>query len=560
MGVYRFSKSWLNKLPPGRGKAKPLSKLPRVDHFFVDVNGILHNVAQISFGYKGGKIHDKNKKEKVAHIKRVKEIDGIPWESLMADYKDLLFAALDSLMGTANPTKTICLCVDGVAPAAKIIQQRSRRIGGSENVSKEHKSFSEIKANTGFSSTFITPGTDFMNAVDDMLSEWIYSSKKSNPKIAHIYSPYTLDGEGEHKLFHLIDKLRIGNFSKDTYAIDGLDSDLISLMLLRPQRFISIKSERDQYIELNEIKRHIIEETDSERKSLNYELTLKDFVLMLYVVGNDFLPRFAFVEDVGEAIVKMMQIHSQYIVTNMTTEYDTINWSSFAIFLEQLRKYEVSELMDASTNDYFYPDTILHDQEVVKYAIDNNAEAFFAKYRKGYYESALLPKIGSHLVEYMNIEDEIASTCKGMCEGLLWVLKYYTASDYSKLYIYPKSVAPLISDLWKYVNTKANLEISQINVRNGGGSKSFNYISQLMTVMPGSKNFVIPKPYDEEVRSGGKFGYLIPKGFPVKREKLKDEADWFMEKAVLPTPNIEEVVAYVNKSGMVEIPGKLIRL
>lgn len=557
MGIYQLGKSFLNKLPPGRGKAKNLNKLPIIHHFFLDVNGILHNVAQLSFGYKGGEINKNNKEEKREHLRRVKEVDGIPWESLMDDYKFLLFEALDKLLDSVDPKHTICLCVDGVAPAAKIIQQRNRRIGGGENVSRDEENPSEKKARTGFSSTFITPGTKFMEIVDIMLEEWLYESKKKRQNVQHIYSPYSLEGEGEHKLFYLIDKLQIGNFDKDTYAVDGLDSDLISLMLLRSQRFISIRGEREQYVEINEIKQHILE---SCRQNLNPELVLKDFVVMLYLIGNDFLPRFSFVGDVGEAINKMMDIYSQYMVTNITTEEDTINWNSFGLFLEKLADYEVSELMRASIEDYYYLDPLLHNIEITHYSYAGNEENFMKKYRRDYYRKHLLPNIGAHLVSHINIENEIDNLCKDMCEGLFWVLKYYTASEYSKTYIYPRQSAPLIMDLWKYVSEKALFEVSQLKIRNRGGSKSFNYVSQLMTVMPKSKNFLIPEPYASEVGKDGKFGYLIPDGFPVKKEKLKNKNDWFMEKSVLPIPDISEIISFVNNNGISEINGRLLRI
>jgi 5'-3' exonuclease len=558
MGVYKLGAKFLSKLPPGRGKAKPLNKLPRIDVFMVDSNGILHNVAQRTFGYKGGVIDSRNKDEKRAHEKRVKEVDGIPWLSLMIEYKEMLFDELDKLMDISQPTKAIILAVDGVAPAAKIVQQRVRRIGGSENVSTKIKNPSENKANTGFSSTMITPGTEFMIMVDSYIHEWITISKKANPKIHHVYSPYTIDGEGEHKVFEILEKLKIGH-PKDTYAIEGLDSDLISLMILRPQRFISIKSERGQFIELNEIKQYILESTRSNEKNLDPILTLKDFVVMIMSVGNDFIPKFNFVEDVGEAINMMMSIHLRYIATNLTTHEDSINWSSFSIFLQELKKYEQSELMQASQDKYYYPDPLLHNREIEDYAINNENAKFISKFSRDYYNAALLPKIGKNMIKH-SLDDEISNMCYDMCEGLSWVLKYYTASNYSKLYIYPRQSAPLIKDLYEYVNEFAAKEVTNRNIKNNGGSTSFNYISQLMTVMPLSKNDLIPMPYKDDVIPGGQFGHLIPIGFPVKKEKLKEYKDWFMEKPVLPLPDINKIISYVNMSGSQEIPGVLINL
>jgi 5'-3' exonuclease len=544
MGVYKFGAEFLYTLPYGQGKAKKMSGLPPIAHLFVDVNGILHNVAQRTFGYKGGMIHPKNKEEKRVHVARVKDIDGKDWTTLMGEYSILLFEALDELMDAVNPTDTICLVVDGVAPAAKIVQQRSRRIGNDTNVSKYYTNNSEAKANTGFSSFIITPGTKFMELVDEMLQKWIYGSKGYRGNLTHIYSSYRLPGEGEHKLFEIITSHDIGGSGNPNgiFAVEGLDSDLISLMVLRPQHFISVKIDRGEYTDIDEIKRFVINTANSRNKGLSDVLMFKDFVLMIYLVGNDFLPRFLFVDNVGETIREMLKIHKMHIDIPLTTIDDQINWSSFALFLSYLRRYEKSELLKSVTQHHVYKSPIVHSSHVVD-AVRHKKD--FMKYIiKDYHAATLLPKIGAHLLSDQNIRDEVSRSCKDMCEGLSWVLKYYTANDYSRLYTYSRGSAPLIIDLHKYVDEKAASEVFEeaVSYRD---SIAFNHISQLMAIMPASKNALVPEPFKQDVQPGGKFGHIIPIGFPVKREKLKLEKDYFMEKAVLPPVDIEQIVSYV---------------
>lgn len=549
MGVYKFGKEFLFTLPYGQGKARKLKDIPRIAHLFVDVNGILHNVAQRTFGYKGGMIHPKNKEEKRLHLARVAAIDGQDWRDLMPEYSVMLFEALDELMKAVNPTNTICLCVDGVAPAAKIIQQRSRRIGGSENVSSHYTTKSEVKAHTGFSYMLITPGTEFMELVDNMLQEWIRQSKSYRDNLLHIYSSYRLPGEGEHKLFEIIEQFSI---SDGIFAIEGLDSDLISLMILRPQRFISVKIDRNEYTEINEIKRFVTTEANSRARGIKDSLMFKDFVLMIYLVGNDFLPRFLFVNDVGNTIREMLSIHMHNISISMTTTDDKINWSSFALFLSHLRRYEKREMLKISLDSYVYKSPILHSVAAINAAKRHDTDKFMQVVTKDYYESTLLPKLGRSLLKDLDILDEVHRSCKDMCEGLLWVLKYYTANDYSRLYIYTRGYTPLITDLYTYVEESAAHEVFEeaVSYRD---SIAFNHISQLMAVMPESKQFVIPEPFREDVQVGGKFGHIIPRGFPVKRENLKKEADYFMEKTILPFVDIEKIVSYVLDEGE-EIP------
>ena len=78
-----------------------------------------------------------------------------------------------------KPDKML-ICVDGVAPVAKIIQQRKRRYL-SIYKNKIDKITSKWDTNA------ISAGTDFMNNLD----EFIFDGSKNQ-------------GEGEHKIFHYL--------------------------------------------------------------------------------------------------------------------------------------------------------------------------------------------------------------------------------------------------------------------------------------------------------------------------------------------------------------------
>ena len=63
MGIYKFG-SFIRKLVHGRGKPRSIDKILTVNHFMFDVNGILHEIAQKTFGYKQGLFDTKNSEEK----------------------------------------------------------------------------------------------------------------------------------------------------------------------------------------------------------------------------------------------------------------------------------------------------------------------------------------------------------------------------------------------------------------------------------------------------------------------------------------------------------------
>ena len=92
--------------------------------------------------------------------------------------------------------KDINICVDGIAPLAKIIQQRKRRYMSSYKKLIDNE-------NSSWDSNCITPGTEFMNKLNIYMKNKIrYNTDSKNI----FYSGSDINGEGEHKIFHYIKK------------------------------------------------------------------------------------------------------------------------------------------------------------------------------------------------------------------------------------------------------------------------------------------------------------------------------------------------------------------
>ena len=84
-----------------------------------------------------------------------------------------------------KPDKLI-ICIDGVAPFAKIIQQRKRRY------LTFYKNIID-KVISKWDTNAISPGTKFMNKLDEFINE-------KNNKNKYIFSGSNEEGEGEHKI------------------------------------------------------------------------------------------------------------------------------------------------------------------------------------------------------------------------------------------------------------------------------------------------------------------------------------------------------------------------
>ena len=125
------------------------------------------------------------------------------------------------------------IAFDGVAPVAKLEQQRNRRYKSwfekqlynklSEEESKE-KTISENNWNT----VSITPGTKFMANLGKGVR--VYFKNKSKFSLEEIIvSPSDEAGEGEHKIYEYI-RNNPRYHDETTTAIYGLDADLIMLL------------------------------------------------------------------------------------------------------------------------------------------------------------------------------------------------------------------------------------------------------------------------------------------------------------------------------------------
>jgi 5'-3' exoribonuclease 1 len=75
-----------------------------------------------------------------------------------------IFQYIDRLFQIAKPKKLLFIAVDGVAPRAKLNQQRSRRFRAARDRKEAMENAGKTGDNSGdvFDSNCITPGTEFM--------------------------------------------------------------------------------------------------------------------------------------------------------------------------------------------------------------------------------------------------------------------------------------------------------------------------------------------------------------------------------------------------------------
>lgn len=169
---------------------------------------------------------------------------------------------IDRIMTMIRPRKLLYMAVDGVAPRAKMNQQRSRRFkasldakakqleaekndaaadadfDGNESAASNEEAGDVSSSATAapFDSNCITPGTPFMQKLTAFLREYVVHRLQSNPSwapIKVILSDSSVPGEGEHKIMDFIRTQRLSSEynPNQSHVIYGLDADLIMLTL-----------------------------------------------------------------------------------------------------------------------------------------------------------------------------------------------------------------------------------------------------------------------------------------------------------------------------------------
>lgn len=143
---------------------------------------------------------------------------------------DAVLKYLDDIYYLVQPKKLIYIAMDGVAPRAKMQQQRKRRFKSVQDakyikILKERHNI-PLSEEAEWDYNMISPGTIFM----DLLSKKITAHISTwNSKCKVILSDSNQPGEGEHKIMQYIrDNVAFNDYN----IIYGLDSDLIFLSLI----------------------------------------------------------------------------------------------------------------------------------------------------------------------------------------------------------------------------------------------------------------------------------------------------------------------------------------
>jgi 5'-3' exonuclease len=404
-------------------------------------------------------------------------IHAIDFENLTEDAIDTILShvcnKIDEYIKIINPNNLVFIAFDGVAPVAKLDQQRARRYKSTYQNNISRVILKNDKPD-GWNTAAITPGTNFM----DLLNKKI-KTRFNNPityKVNKIILSLSDEfGEGEHKLFQYIRDNEQENKGLNS-VVYGLDADLIMLSLNHLPICSNIYLFRETpafiksiNVELEPNETYILdipELADAITSDMNNGATLNleqknnrlyDYIFLCFFLGNDFMPHFPAVNIRTGGISKMMTAYSatigcypnEYLTNGQTIYWKNVKKLVKALadkeeeFLKQESKLrarrEASKMPNNTVEDKWklFENKPTYSRETEKYI-----NVFNLGWQTRYYKTLFDLTIDDVRRQQISIN---------YLQGLEWTMKYYTTGCPDWRWCYQYNYPPLLEDLLHYI-------------------------------------------------------------------------------------------------------------
>ena len=282
-----------------------------------------------------------------------------------------MFESIERIFAIVRPRKLLYIAIDGVAPRAKLNEQRSRRFRAAkeraEKIAEIERVRAQILANGGqvppyspeFDRNCITPGTPFMFKLAESLRYFIHQKLNEDPAWKGLIvsmSDANAPGEGEHKIMNFIRRQRANpDYEPNTHhVLYGADADLIMLALATHEPNFTIMREEYRpymptrcdvcsqrghetkeckgltsekssevnelskpapldyfYLHISVLREYLYNELCAPDLPFKFDIerAIDDWVCMFFFVGNDFLPRLPSLDFREGAIDRLVELY-----------------------------------------------------------------------------------------------------------------------------------------------------------------------------------------------------------------------------------------------------------
>jgi 5'-3' exoribonuclease 2 len=374
------------------------------DNLYVDMNGLIHPCS-----------HPEDREAPLTEADMYLNV---------TKYVDRLFAAV-------RPRRLLFLAIDGVAPRAKMNQQRARRFRAAQEATERAETMQEVlmemealglqappSSGASWDSNVITPGTEFMDKLSVYIRFYILDRMNRSPAwkaIKVIFSDASEPGEGEHKIMKFIRAQRCqdGYDPNQRHILHGLDADLIMLGLATHEAHFTILREEvtfggnkkdsvsearkmlnaesagisslhpeDEWVyakplqclHIDILREYLEYEFKSLRDTLPFHYDLEriidDFVFICFFVGNDFLPHLPSLDIRDGAIDFLIEVYKEMLPSMghyVTSPGGVVNLRQVDILLSRVGEVE---------DEVFQRRKAAEDRDAMRMKRSNDARGF----------------------------------------------------------------------------------------------------------------------------------------------------------------------------------------
>ena len=491
---------------------KDLKYLSHVNNLYMDCNSLIYDAVKNNPTYDKGKSAEYEK-----------------------ELIRMVCSKIDYYVSVLNPQSRVFIAFDGVAPVAKLSQQRDRRYK-SWYTAQIQRDIEGAGYKEAWNTSAITPGTNFMRRLNEEVVEYFdkkmhNNSNKGGSTLEYIISCSSEPGEGEHKIFDYMRTYPEYHNSRDTVTlVYGLDADLIMLTLNHlhitknlylfretPEFIKSVDStldaNTDYLLDIPELAASIVkyihnvgDTPDTNPKDTTDTNRITDYILMCFLLGNDFMPHFPALNIRTVGIDILLNVYRETLgkTNKYLTEGNKIVWKNVHEFIEHIAKQEDTLLTEEhKKRDKFarrFGDNsngggghnnmrdnrfernafnrelnqnqnqnqnkkndkkVLHDTEEVlgeganiqqmddllmlpmkERSVEKYINPFAKDWEYRYYKA---------LFDIEITDDRRKQICVNYLEGLEWTFHYYMAGCIDWKWCYNYHYAPLFKDLVKYI-------------------------------------------------------------------------------------------------------------
>jgi 5'-3' exoribonuclease 1 len=536
MGVPKFYRWISERYPLINQILTDSSVLPEIDNFYLDMNGIIHACTHPN---------DQDQSKTLS----------------MRDMMLGIFRYIDRMVSEiVRPKKILFMAIDGVAPRAKLNQQRARRFRAAqdreESLLKARQRGDLIDESTLFDSNCITPGTEFMEQVGKHLRYFIRKKIKEDPLwrgLQIIFSGHDVPGEGEHKIMEFIREQRAQpNYqANQRHCMYGQDADLIMLGLASHEPHFTLLREVVQFNtrpHAPSSRQTVIRQTKEVQFQLlhvavlreylevdlalgcphevNKERLIDDFIMLTFLVGNDFLPHLPTLDISEHAFDVIFDAYKELAVSRpgyLIEGGEIVDYERLEALFRRIGEQENKILSDREddvklfnnkrskrnplfssshtamlTNEELeeieeskqqaYEQAILEalgrSPDETTAAEKKPALSLVKDYRGRYYYEKFGLILQSSSSESQAALDELMSH---YLQGLMWCIAYYIKGCISWKWYYPYHYGPMLQDMKGLASRKQQIRFDL--------GQPFHPYQQLLGCLPPASKRLVPLPY-----------------------------------------------------------------